>query len=122
MPSCQAVSRYWELWSIGCPLTQDGQVAILKSSEVIVKSVAGVVHSLEKTPTLMGRTFCRPCPQCAQLVIWPDTPTYPFCSERCRLIDLGVWARGDYRIPGEQVCEDEPWSESALEEGDEEAY
>jgi endogenous inhibitor of DNA gyrase (YacG/DUF329 family) len=28
---------------------------------------------------------------------WPD---FPFCSERCRLIDLGVWFDEGYRIPG----------------------
>ncbi|MDF1565692.1 MAG: DNA gyrase inhibitor YacG [Deltaproteobacteria bacterium] len=27
-------------------------------------------------------------------------PAAPFCSERCRLIDLGRWLDGDYRIPG----------------------
>ena len=68
----------------------------------------------------MGPRFHRQCPQCSQLVTWPDTPTYPFCSERCRLIDLGVWARGDYRIPGEQVSDDESWPELATEEDEEE--
>jgi len=66
----------------------------------------------------MARTFHRQCPQCSRLVTWPDTPTYPFCSERCRLIDLGVWAQGDYRLPGEPVTEEEAWSESAAEEGE----
>jgi hypothetical protein len=28
---------------------------------------------------------------------WPD---FPFCSERCRLIDLGRWLGENYRIPG----------------------
>lgn len=27
----------------------------------------------------------------------------PFCSERCRLIDLGKWAGGEYAVPGESV-------------------
>lgn len=27
--------------------------------------------------------------------------SFPFCSERCRLIDLGKWAEGDYRIAGD---------------------
>ena len=49
----------------------------------------------------MVRTFRRECPQCSQQVMWPETPTYPFCSERCRLIDLGVWATEGYRIAGE---------------------
>ncbi len=29
-----------------------------------------------------------------------DLPSFPFCSERCRLIDLGRWIDGDYVIPG----------------------
>ena len=37
------------------------------------------------------------CPTCRQLVI-RDQPEFPFCSERCRLIDLGKWASGGYVI------------------------
>jgi hypothetical protein len=37
------------------------------------------------------------CPTCAQLVTAKDTE-FPFCSERCRTIDLGKWASGAYRI------------------------
>lgn len=51
----------------------------------------------------MARTYSRECPQCAQEVRWPETSTYPFCSERCRLIDLGAWANEEYRIPGEPL-------------------
>ena len=30
----------------------------------------------------------------------PDRPkTYPFCSDRCKLIDLGRWLDGKYQIP-----------------------
>jgi hypothetical protein len=33
-------------------------------------------------------------------VAWgPDSPHRPFCSERCRLIDLGAWADEEYRVP-----------------------
>jgi uncharacterized protein len=42
------------------------------------------------------------CPVCRKETIWSDNPFRPFCSERCRLIDLGKWASGDYRIPGEK--------------------
>ncbi|MBL7214875.1 MAG: DNA gyrase inhibitor YacG [Phycisphaerae bacterium] len=31
---------------------------------------------------------------------------FPFCSERCRLVDLGTWLEGDYRIPTTQRPED----------------
>ena len=40
------------------------------------------------------------CPTCAIAVEWtPDNRFRPFCSERCRLIDLGQWANEGYRIP-----------------------
>jgi endogenous inhibitor of DNA gyrase (YacG/DUF329 family) len=37
------------------------------------------------------------CPTCKKLVQRRD-PEFPFCSERCRLIDLGKWASGEYVI------------------------
>ena len=37
------------------------------------------------------------CPTCKKLVLRSDAE-FPFCSERCRLIDLGKWASGDYVI------------------------
>ena len=51
------------------------------------------------------RRLRRQCPHCDREVTWPETETYPFCSERCRLIDLGVWAAGDYLLPGEPASE-----------------
>ena len=36
-------------------------------------------------------------PTCKKLVLAGD-PEFPFCSERCRTIDLGKWARGGYVI------------------------
>lgn len=41
------------------------------------------------------------CPQCGVAVVWgPQSPFRPFCSERCRKIDLGAWASEGYRIAG----------------------
>lgn len=37
------------------------------------------------------------CPTCRNIVLRSD-PEFPFCSERCRLIDLGKWASGKYVI------------------------
>jgi endogenous inhibitor of DNA gyrase (YacG/DUF329 family) len=37
------------------------------------------------------------CPTCRKLVLRTD-PEFPFCSERCRTIDLGKWASGGYVI------------------------
>lgn len=39
------------------------------------------------------------CPQCGTPVEWSAAnPFRPFCSERCKLIDLGAWASEQYRI------------------------
>jgi len=41
------------------------------------------------------------CPQCDKEVPWLDDQQWkPFCSERCKLIDLGEWASEGHRITG----------------------
>ena len=44
------------------------------------------------------------CPTCRKTSEWEGNPSRPFCSERCKLLDLGKWLQGDYRIP---AAEDE---------------
>lgn len=40
------------------------------------------------------------CPQCGKPVTWaPESRFRPFCSQRCKEIDLGAWASETYRIP-----------------------
>jgi hypothetical protein len=40
------------------------------------------------------------CPGCGEYSEYSSTnPWRPFCSERCKLIDLGQWANEEYRIP-----------------------
>jgi len=47
------------------------------------------------------------CPQCGDDAVWgPENPFRPFCSERCKLIDLGCWASERYRVPAQQDPED----------------
>jgi endogenous inhibitor of DNA gyrase (YacG/DUF329 family) len=42
------------------------------------------------------------CPTCGRPVEWSEGSTYrPFCSDRCRLIDLGAWLSEERRIPDE---------------------
>ena len=44
------------------------------------------------------------CPTCKGTVpAEPEARTrdFPFCSERCRLVDLGRWLSGEYRVAGE---------------------
>jgi uncharacterized protein len=47
------------------------------------------------------------CPICKKEVALGE-PGFPFCSERCRLIDLGNWATGKYRIPAPKPLDDDP--------------
>ena len=43
------------------------------------------------------------CPVCKNKTTWKENPWRPFCSERCKLIDLGKWVLEDYRIPGDEA-------------------
>ena len=48
------------------------------------------------------------CPICAkkiQIEKIDDLPSFPFCSDRCKLIDLGRWMDGAYSIPGTEAAE-----------------
>ncbi len=47
------------------------------------------------------------CPTCKRWTEWKANPYRPFCSERCKLIDLGKWAAEEYRIEGEKTSEKE---------------
>lgn len=44
------------------------------------------------------------CPECNKEVPWQNSQQWkPFCSERCKLIDLGEWATEGHKIVGEAV-------------------
>ncbi|HZQ61902.1 MAG TPA: DNA gyrase inhibitor YacG [Casimicrobiaceae bacterium] len=48
------------------------------------------------------------CPQCGTPVEWtPESRWRPFCSQRCKMIDLGAWASESYRIPSERSDPDD---------------
>lgn len=48
------------------------------------------------------------CPQCQKEIIWsPENPFRPFCSERCKLIDLGAWASEKHRVAGEEISRED---------------
>jgi uncharacterized protein len=56
------------------------------------------------------------CPTCGKPADYiPENKYRPFCSERCKLIDLGEWASGSYAIPVQTPPEPEEL-EAALEE------
>lgn len=48
------------------------------------------------------------CPRCGKKNTWTkDNEAKPFCSARCKLIDLGAWADGQYQVPGDPVSSDQ---------------
>ena len=55
------------------------------------------------------------CPICKKEVALDD-PYMPFCSDRCRLIDLGNWADEKYVIPGPSIQPGEQGSENTEED------
>jgi len=53
------------------------------------------------------------CPQCGTLTPWStDNPYRPFCSERCKLLDLGAWANERYRIDGDMQQDIDPFDDA----------
>ena len=60
-----------------------------------------------------GVTFTPRCPTCHEAVVWEANPFRPFCSERCRLIDLGAWLSEKHAIPGDAPA---PGEDSTSEE------
>jgi len=48
----------------------------------------------------MIRGRCPTCTSRFEIAAIDDLPSFPFCSERCRLIDLGRWIDGKHVIPG----------------------
>jgi uncharacterized protein len=55
------------------------------------------------------------CPTCGKEAEWKDNPFRPFCSERCKLLDLGRWVNEEYKVPGASVSK-EPTSKNEREE------
>ncbi len=47
------------------------------------------------------------CPVCDAPVDLQTTPTVPFCSDRCRLVDLGRWLDESYGVPAPPPADDE---------------
>jgi len=64
-----------------------------------------VQHSPDGPVTPSKRTVS--CPRCAKPVFWgQESPYRPFCSERCKMIDLGAWANEEYRVAVKAQDED----------------
>ena len=61
------------------------------------------------------------CPNCGRQIEWSESEFRPFCSEKCKLLDLGEWIEGNYSVPDEnsQLNEEHLREiEKALENGE----
>lgn len=57
------------------------------------------------------------CPTCKKKGTWTKENTHrPFCSDRCKLIDLGDWASEKHKIAGEKAPEDNGADENNQDE------
>jgi endogenous inhibitor of DNA gyrase (YacG/DUF329 family) len=52
-------------------------------------------------PTTPSNSAGPRCPRCDTLIVWSGNPARPFCSLRCKLIDLGRWLDEEYRVPAD---------------------
>lgn len=56
------------------------------------------------------------CPQCGGPSVYaPANPYRPFCSERCKSIDLGAWASERFRMPDPTPPDDQPFGDPRLQ-------
>jgi len=58
------------------------------------------------------------CPTCNRQVEWDNNPFRPFCSERCKLVDLGKWVTEEYHVAGKPVSSADKEDEDAENSSD----
>lgn len=70
--------------------------------------------NLYATNNLMNSSTIRKvlCPHCKKEALYSiENPSRPFCSERCRMIDLGQWADESYKVPIQNEELDSTWNQ-----------
>ena len=56
------------------------------------------------------------CPTCGGDSIYAPSNAYrPFCSSRCKGVDLGAWASEEFRMPAEAPPDDEPFGDPKIQ-------
>jgi hypothetical protein len=56
------------------------------------------------------------CPHCGGKSVYaPSNPYRPFCSERCKNLDLGAWASESFRVPDETPPDDQPFGDPKVQ-------
>ena len=67
-------------------------------------------------PTGKAKPRIVACPACGgDAVFAPSNPYRPFCSERCKTIDLGAWANESFRVPDETPPDDQPFGDPKIQ-------
>lgn len=46
------------------------------------------------------------CPKCNKKTEWKNNEWRPFCSKRCKMLDLGAWASDEYAIAGDETLDE----------------
>ncbi len=60
------------------------------------------------------------CPRCKKETVYsPENNWRPFCSERCKLIDIAAWANEEYRLDAGPATDDDPLTQSLEDEQEE---
>lgn len=54
----------------------------------------------------MSGTLIVKCPKCKESFNYRDSKFRPFCSERCKEVDLGHWFQESYKVPSKEVLSD----------------
>jgi len=67
----------------------------------------------------MIRGRCPTCSRSYEIAALGDLPSFPFCSARCRLIDLGRWIDGKYAVPVAKSSDEETEPDEDASEGEE---
>lgn len=66
-------------------------------------------------PTALEAKVVR-CPACGGDSVYASgNPFRPFCSERCKNMDLGAWASESFRLPTEAPPDDQPYGDAKLQ-------
>jgi uncharacterized protein len=72
------------------------------------------VDSQKQNPPMKARKVA--CPHCGGTSLYStENPYRPFCSERCKNMDLGAWASESFRMPTEAPPEDQPFGDARLQ-------
>ncbi len=58
-------------------------------------------------PSSNNKPLMVKCPHCKEEFSYYTSKFRPFCSERCRMVDLGHWLDGSYAVPAKEVTEEE---------------